>query len=257
MKKFREMSKIQKVLIIALGIAFLPIALILLSVRALVSSIKSKKTIRAIISGVCVFVTVLFSIGVYGDIEPIEKPQTEIKTDAISANETSKNSEETKTETKDKDQDQDKEKEKETQPKDKETQKTKKEVKVSKEDQMESIAKGVLKDELLDFTFNEDNGTVIIKAELSENFTNNFIIKGGYIEAEDIIKALNEKFDDIKTYDFWFVMNLVDKYGNESQDKVLSFDYDDNDIDKINWDNMYTDKFIELANNKWIHPALR
>ena len=52
-------------------------------------------------------------------------------------------------------------------------------------------------------------------------------------------------------------MNLVDKYGNESQDKVLSFDYDDNDIDKINWDNMYTDKFMELAKNEWIHPALR
>ena len=251
MKKFREMSKIQKVLIIALGIAFLPIALILLSVRALVNNIKAKKTIKAIISGICVFVTVLFSIGVYGDIEPIEKPQTEIKTETVSANETSKNSEETKAETKDK------EKEKETQSKDKEVTKPKKEVKVSKEDQMESIVKGLLKDELLDFTFNEDNGTVIIKAELSENFTNNFIIKGGYIEAEDIIEALNEKFDDIKTYDFWFVMNLVDKYGNESQDKVLSFDYDDNDIDKINWDNMYTDKFMELANNEWIHPALR
>lgn len=249
MKKFREMSKIQKVLIIALGIAFLPIVLILLSVRALINNIKSKKTIKAIISGVCVFVTVLFSIGVYGDIEPIEKPQAEIKTETVSTKETSKNSEETKTETKDK--------EKETQSKDKEAPKPKEEVKVNKEDQMESIVKGVLKDELLDFTFNEDNGTVIIKAELSENLTNNFIIKGGYMEAEDIIKALNERFGDIKTYDFWFVMNLVDKYGNESQDKVLSFDYDDNDIDKINWDNMYTDKFMELANNEWIHPALR
>lgn len=247
MKKFREMSKIQKVLIVALGIAFLPITLILLSVRALVNNIKSKKIIKAIISGACVFVTALFSIGVYGDTESIEKPQAEIKTETVSANEISNNSEETKTETKDK----------ETQSNDKEASKLKEEVKVSKEDQMESIVKGILKDELLDFTFNEDNGTVIIKAELSENFTNNFIIKGGYIEAQDIIKALNEKYDDIKTYDFWFVMNLVDKYGNESQDKVLSFDYDDNDIDKIIWDNMYTDKFMKLANNEWIHPALR
>lgn len=250
MKKFREMSKIQKAIIIILGIVFIPITLILLSARGLINSIKSKQIIKAIISGVCVLVTVSFAIGIYGDIEPIEKPQTEI----VSTDKISKDKEEIKAETETKEEDKEKEENKSN---DKETAETKEEVEVSKEDQMKEVAKSVLKDELLDFTFNEDNGAVVIKAELSDNFTNNFMIKGGYIDAEKIVKYLNEEFDSINTYDFWFVSTLIDKYGNESQDKVLSFDYDDNDIDKINWENMYTDRFMELANNEWIHPALR
>lgn len=249
MKKFREMSKIQKAIIIILGIVFIPITLILLSTRGLINSIKSKQIIKAIISGVCVLVTVSFAIGIYGDIEPIEKPQTEI----VSTDKTSKDKEETKAETETKEE----VKEEKNKSNDKETAETKEEVEVSKEDKMKEVAKSVLKDELLDFTFNEDNGAVVIKAELSDNFTNNFMIKGGYIDAEKIVKSLNEEFDSINTYDFWFVSTLIDKYGNESQDKVLSFDYDDNDIDKINWKNMYTDRFMELANNEWIHPALR
>ena len=256
MKKFREMSNIQKAIITILGIVFIPITLILLSARGLINSIKSKQIIKAIISGVCVLVTVSFAIGIYGDIEPIEKPQTEI----VSTDKTSKDKEETKAETETKEEVKEEVKEEEkNKSNDKETAETKEEVEVevSKEDQMKEVAKSVLKDELLDFTLNEDNGAVVIKAELSDNFTNNFIIKGGYMEAEKIVKSLNEKFDNIETYDFWFVMNLVDKYGNESQDKVLSFDYDDNDIDKINWENMYTDRFMELAKNEWIHPALR
>ena len=248
MKKFKELSKGKKAIVIILGILALPLTLLLLSLISLFKNVKNKKIGKSIISCILVFITSAFAYGAYC----VETTETTNQENQLQSNKPEQDNKEDKENSSPK---------KETEVSVEETvikeEVQKEKTKVSDEEAMIKIAKKIAGDKFIELNYNEDIDTVIVKLELGDNFTNGFIIKGGYMNAEKIIKAINEKYDNVSTYDFWFVMDLVDAYGNESKDKVLSFDYDDETIEKINWDNMYTDKFMELANNEWVHPVLR
>ena len=60
---------------------------------------------------------------------------------------------------------------------------------------------------------------------------------------------------DIKDYE-WIdkvailgFAELEDEYANKNNSMVLSFEYDKDTINKINWDNISLDKFIKLSTN--------
>ena len=102
-----------------------------------------------------------------------------------------------------------------------------------------------------------DKSPVVFIMNLSDNITSNFMIKGAYLDAKAIIQAVDAKVGDkISSYQFMFNTKFMDKYGNESEGKALSFDYSKDTIDKINWDKILTDNFIDLSENKFVHPAL-
>ncbi|MFR5264440.1 hypothetical protein [Clostridium sp.] len=102
-----------------------------------------------------------------------------------------------------------------------------------------------------------DRSPVVFIMNLSDNLTNNFMIKGAYLDAKAIIQAVDAKVGDkISSYQFMFNTKFMDKYGNESEGKALSFDYSKDTVDKINWDKILTDNFIDLSENEFVHPAL-
>lgn len=75
---------------------------------------------------------------------------------------------------------------------------------------------------------------------------------------DEYISVYNKVFDivrDIKDYE-WIdkvailgFAELEDEYANKSNSMVLSFEYDKDAINKINWDNISLDKFIKLSTN--------
>lgn len=102
-----------------------------------------------------------------------------------------------------------------------------------------------------------DKSPVVFIMNLSDNLTKNFMLKGAYLEAKAIIQSVDAKIGDkISSYQFMFNTTLTDKYGNNSEGKVLSFDYSKETVDKINWDNITNDNLIEISENQFIHPAL-
>lgn len=229
MKKFKELSNFKKAVVIILGLGFLPITLAIISANTLVRNIKAKKKFKAVTSGICL----IFSFALIGAVFGTEEGQDNIKDNVDNVISVSTNNEveaETVEDT-------------------------------SVKGITTKVAKKVMGDNFISVEYSDTatDGVVVIKGKLSDNFTNNMIIRGSYMNAEDICEKLVNDLKDqgIVEYDFWFVTTLVDAYGNESEDKVLSFDYKTEELEKINWENMYTDKFMELANNEWIHPALR
>ena len=102
-----------------------------------------------------------------------------------------------------------------------------------------------------------DSQPVVFILKMSDNLSKNFMLKGAYMDAKDIIQAVHKVVGDkITSYQFVFNFPLVDVYGNEEDGKVLSFDMSKETVEKINWDNITTDNLMTLSENVFIHPDL-
>src|SRR5690606_8891183 len=90
----------------------------------------------------------------------------------------------------------------------------------------------------------------------SENLSNNMTKKGMWI---DTFKGLEElaKFEELERIAFVWMFPLVDKYGNESDGKIMSIDFTREIIDKINFDNVDFNNAPTIAEDYWEHNALK
>ena len=103
-----------------------------------------------------------------------------------------------------------------------------------------------------------DSQPVVFILKMNDNLSKNFMLKGAYLNAKDIIKSVYAVAGDkITSYQFVFNFPLVDMYGNEEDGKVLSFDMSKETVEKINWDNITTDNLIALSENVFMHPDLK
>lgn len=99
---------------------------------------------------------------------------------------------------------------------------------------------------------------VVFILKMNDNLSKNFMLKGAYLNAKDIIQSVYAiAGDKITSYQFLFNFPLVDAYGNEEDGKVLSFDISKETVEKINWDNITTDNLISLSENVFMHPDLK
>ena len=273
MKKFKDLSKKKKALVVVGGILLFPITLIVLSVASLIRNIKNKKVIKSVLSAICVVFSFAFFSAFTESSESAQTAKDNI-TEGISYV-TEEEEEEVveaepvvaEEEVEEVEEETVKEEVKEEEPAKEEKKEEKEEVVTKEESQSskvrtrtEQIAKKHLKDDFISVEYSDSatDGVVVIKATLSDNFTNKLMRKSAFMDSENICEDLVSSLKGLGVveYDFWFVTTLVDKYGNESEGKVLSFDYKTSILEKINWDNMYTDRFMGLADNTWVHPAL-
>lgn len=122
------------------------------------------------------------------------------------------------------------------------------------------IETGVLKTlghqvKLKEIKFN--NGEVLVGYVAKDNLTTNWIRKGIFINAADIIKELSLSYNKeiVKiVVEPYFI--LVDQYGKESLDKVATISMKKETWEKINWDNFLVDNLPDVADNYWQHPAI-
>lgn len=103
-----------------------------------------------------------------------------------------------------------------------------------------------------------DLGIKEIKLNGSENITNNMTKKGMLIDTRDYLKSIskNKKVLKLKGISLIFQMELIDKYGNEKEERVLIVTVSIDTLKKINWDNFIFDDIENVADTYFVHPAL-
>lgn len=63
--------------------------------------------------------------------------------------------------------------------------------------------------------------------------------------------------DDIDSYKFNFLAELVDNYGNKRKDVVYSIILNRNELNKVNWDGIQPSMLIDLASYNYKSPVLQ
>ena len=128
-------------------------------------------------------------------------------------------------------------------------------VELTFEEQVEAIAKKVGGDRLK--TVDIAGEFIVIELDMSENFTNNLMVGGMKRDAFSIfekVQPLTEE-NEIKDVTVIFKAPFIDKYGNETVEDAGMFTMDVEELVKINFDNMTTDRIENLCSVSWVHPA--
>ena len=119
----------------------------------------------------------------------------------------------------------------------------------------ETIAKSNCKD-LVEYVEVTDVGT---HATIHFNYDGD-IEKYTVVMFNDLVSALEEmKENDMlpTTLSVWCTWDCIDAYGNKENVRVWSVEFDELTLAKINWENMYGEKFMKLGHDVWILPQFR
>ena len=119
----------------------------------------------------------------------------------------------------------------------------------------ETIAKSNCKD-LVEYVEVTDVGT---HATIHFNYDGD-IEKYTVVMFNDLVSALEEmKENDMlpTTLSVWCTWDCIDAYGNKENVRVWSVEFDELTLAKINWENMYGEKFMKLGREVWILPQFR
>ena len=119
----------------------------------------------------------------------------------------------------------------------------------------ETIAKSNCKD-LVEYVEVTDVGT---HATIHFNYDGD-IEKYTVVMFNDLVSALEEmKENDMlpTTLSVWCTWDCVGAYGNKDNIRVWSTEFDELTLAKINWENMYGEKFMKLGHDTWILPQFR
>ena len=119
----------------------------------------------------------------------------------------------------------------------------------------ETIAKSNCKD-LVEYVEVTDVGT---HATIHFNYDGD-IEKYTVVMFNDLVSALEEmKENDMlpTTLSVWCTWDCIDAYGNKENVRVWSVEFDELTLAKINWENMYGEKFMKLGHDVWIFPQFR
>lgn len=119
---------------------------------------------------------------------------------------------------------------------------------------VEEIVKSIANDLVLEINSNDN---LVVKMEFPSGFSNSMSVTNAYLKAKDIIERLLENNYTFESYQFWFTADLTDQYGNTDNSKVLSFEYDRETVEKINFENITNDNFKSLAKDVYMHPVVK
>lgn len=99
------------------------------------------------------------------------------------------------------------------------------------------------------------NGVVSIYLKGADNFTNNMVRNGMFIEARDILKVLQGREEITKIALFWS-LPLIDKLGNAKEDTVMKIQLEKDTLQSINFDKFDWNNFPDIADDYFEHAAL-
>jgi len=108
-----------------------------------------------------------------------------------------------------------------------------------------------------DVTFTDNQVTVVFP--ISDNLTRGFIISGAQGDTIDILKAVKESGwqGGTPTVIIGGTFNMVDAYGGESIDEILSLTYMPGTMQRVNPDGVQHDRVWQIADERFVHPELR
>lgn len=91
---------------------------------------------------------------------------------------------------------------------------------------------------------------------INDQFTDGLIKDSAQMDVAKILEAIAESnltYNEV-TLDGTF--SMVDKYGNISEDFVVSATYSRSTIERINWENFLWDDVYAIADDVWLHAAM-
>jgi len=100
-------------------------------------------------------------------------------------------------------------------------------------------------------SINQNDGTVVVKAKITSNLTNEMTINQNYYSISALIR--NNGFNTCNEIQYWAVADMTS--GEES--KVISFTVPKDVIDKIYSGAIVDNKIGDYVTDLWIHPSLQ
>lgn len=88
----------------------------------------------------------------------------------------------------------------------------------------------------------------------SENLSTGMTKSSWYMKQLDVLEELDQ-MEGIKQVDFHIIGTLIDQYGNESDDTVMTSSFSPETRERINFENVLTDDLPEIADEYWNHRA--
>lgn len=77
------------------------------------------------------------------------------------------------------------------------------------------------------------------------------------MDIEQILRAVDESQIDCAKLTVFGSTELVDQFGNKSNDVVVKATFSGDTIDRINWSNFSTANVLKISDNATLHPAMR
>lgn len=96
----------------------------------------------------------------------------------------------------------------------------------------------------------------LITLNADENLTPELIRHGMLTNSKKIIEPIS-KIENMNKIVLRWHLPLVDSYGNSKDTEVLTINLEKDALDKINWDNFLVEKFPDVANTYFEHPAIK
>lgn len=101
----------------------------------------------------------------------------------------------------------------------------------------------------------QDGSRVIVVFAVNDNLF--MIVGGAKRDIRDCLKAVSESNLDYSTIRFQGTFELVDKFGNSSEGKVLDMTYTKRNVERINWDAFLFGDAFTIASEAWLHPEFQ
>lgn len=100
---------------------------------------------------------------------------------------------------------------------------------------------------------------LVVRWAINENLTEGLTKDTARIEAAKILEAVRDSGISYDRVLLDGTYPLVDRYGNESEERVVLATYDRATVERINFDGVPTHGVFELSRTDWlfVHPAFR
>jgi hypothetical protein len=109
------------------------------------------------------------------------------------------------------------------------------------------------------FEWAESEKFLYIEFAISDNFTAGLIVIGIQSDIADMLRLVAQSglLPEYQDVTISGKFPLVDKFGNTTDEIVITASYTRATIEKINWDNFLYTNVLDIADTLYIHPALQ
>ena len=102
-----------------------------------------------------------------------------------------------------------------------------------------------------------DVDVVTARYKISDNFTKGLTKDGARINTVDILKYIKAAYPNLTEVHVAATADMVDQYGNTSEDQVVTLVYSRATMDKINFDHILAQNIWNVADYADVHPAFQ
>jgi len=102
-----------------------------------------------------------------------------------------------------------------------------------------------------------EGGQVKFTLSLDDNLGKSLIKYGGFSDLCDVFQVLLDGRLDWTDAYVTCTFALRDKYGNESESRVMGGYFKRSELERVNWENFDVEDLPKIAGNFYLHPELR